>query len=129
MYSVKKWLSSSIFSTYLTVFFLKSVIVSLQLLKMILFLGDCTLMLLHLVFKGFDSLHFHVISVHSPQCTLNSKIRKRQEKRTENKRSSSEEARETAGVEEEERQAVCAKCEKGHREEFQQFPHYKKKQR
>ena len=123
-------MSSSIFSTYLTVFFLKSVIVSLQLLKMILFLGDCTLMLLHLVFKGFDSLHFHVISVHSPQRTLNSKIRKRQERRrTENKRSSSEEARETAGVEEEERQAVCAKCEKGHREEFQQFPHCKKKRR
>ena len=39
------------------------------------------------------------------------------------------EARERARVEEQERQAVCAKCEKRHREEFQQFLHYKKKQR
>ena len=42
------------------VFFLKCVIVSLQLLKMVLFLGDGTLMLLHLVFKGFDSLYIFI---------------------------------------------------------------------
>ena len=56
VYPVRKWLSSSIFHI-LEGIFLKSVIVSLQLLKMIRFLGDGTLILLYLVFKGFESLY------------------------------------------------------------------------
>ena len=40
----------------------------------------------------------------------------------------SEAALKREGVEEE-RQAVCTRCEKWHREEIQQFLHYKKKQK